>query len=183
MYIDPEELSRFFWNMTVVDALVANFDRHNGNWGFLSDNTTGKWSIAPVFDCGSSLYPQADENVRKKIMSDRNELEVRLYNRPLSVFRINNEKLGYTTLLSAGLYEECDTAVIRMSAIIDEKFEEIIDFIYRAPITKEDKDFYAFMLKARKDAVIDNSAKVIETISRDKRKQEFSERYGLNNRL
>ena len=70
-----------------------------------------------------------------------------------------------------------------MSAIIDEKFDEIIDFIYRAPITKDDKDFYAFMLKARKDAVIDNSAKIIETISRDKRKQEFSERYGLNNRL
>lgn len=183
IYIDPDELSRFFWDMIVVDALIANFDRHNGNWGFLSDNATGKWSIAPVFDCGSSLYPQADENVRRKIMSDRNELEVRLYNRPLSVFRINNEKLGYTTFLPAGLYEECDIAVIRMSAIIDEKLDEIIDFINHAPIIKEDKDFYIFMLKARKEAVIDNSVKTIETISREKRRQEFSKRLRLINKL
>ena len=45
-YIDPRKLSIFFWNMFIVDALIANFDRHNGNWGFLSDNTTGEWNIA-----------------------------------------------------------------------------------------------------------------------------------------
>lgn len=28
---------QYFWDMFVVDALLGNFDRHNGNWGFLYD--------------------------------------------------------------------------------------------------------------------------------------------------
>ena len=32
---DTKDLKDFFWNMFIVDALVGNFDRHNGNWGFL----------------------------------------------------------------------------------------------------------------------------------------------------
>ena len=32
---DKEELTKFFWDMFVIDAFLENFDRHNGNWGFL----------------------------------------------------------------------------------------------------------------------------------------------------
>ncbi|MCI9596343.1 MAG: hypothetical protein HFE75_03415 [Firmicutes bacterium] len=35
MILDPLKLNEFFWDMFIVDALVGNFDRHNGNWGFL----------------------------------------------------------------------------------------------------------------------------------------------------
>ena len=27
-----------FWDIYVVDALIGNFDRHGGNWGFLKKN-------------------------------------------------------------------------------------------------------------------------------------------------
>lgn len=37
--IDPEELENHFWNMFIVDSLIGNWDRHNGNWGFLYDST------------------------------------------------------------------------------------------------------------------------------------------------
>lgn len=43
LYVDPARLSRFFWLMTVTDAFIGNLDRHNGNWGFLTDNATGEW--------------------------------------------------------------------------------------------------------------------------------------------
>lgn len=33
--IDPMELKKHFWNVFIVDALIGNWDRHNGNWGFL----------------------------------------------------------------------------------------------------------------------------------------------------
>ena len=36
---DPEELKKFFWDMFIVDSFVGNFDRHNGNWGFLINET------------------------------------------------------------------------------------------------------------------------------------------------
>ena len=59
-YISPAELIEHFWNVFIIDALLGNFDRHNGNWGFLYDESTDSVEIAPVFDCGSCLLPQAD---------------------------------------------------------------------------------------------------------------------------
>lgn len=32
---DVKELTDFFGDMCIADSLVGNFDRHNGNWGFL----------------------------------------------------------------------------------------------------------------------------------------------------
>ena len=36
-YFDPTVLIEHFWNIFIIDALLGNFDRHNGNWGFLYD--------------------------------------------------------------------------------------------------------------------------------------------------
>lgn len=64
-YIPFSELLEHCWNMFVVDVLLGNFDRHNGNWGFLYDDSTESMSIAPIYDCGSCLLPQADEKGRQ----------------------------------------------------------------------------------------------------------------------
>ena len=55
-----------FWDMFIVDALIGNWDRHNGNWGFLYNALTDEISLAPVYDCGSCLFPQADEEIMKR---------------------------------------------------------------------------------------------------------------------
>lgn len=52
--VDQLELKNRFWNMFIVDALIGNMDRHNGNWGFLYNTLTDDVTIAPVYDCGSS---------------------------------------------------------------------------------------------------------------------------------
>lgn len=39
----------------VLDALIANTDRHHENWGVLIDRATGSRALAPSFDHGSSL--------------------------------------------------------------------------------------------------------------------------------
>lgn len=59
--IPKEELSAFYYDMFVVDALIGNTDRHNGNWGILQSFTGAR--ISPVYDCGSSLAPLVDENL------------------------------------------------------------------------------------------------------------------------
>ena len=68
-YVDPIETTEYFWDMFVIDALLGNFDRHNGNWGFLVDRNTTEAELAPIFDCGSCLLPQADETIMKKVLS------------------------------------------------------------------------------------------------------------------
>ena len=69
-FVSPKDLVEHFWNVFVVDALLGNFDRHNGNWGFLFDDETQTAEIAPVFDCGSCLLPQADDKVMKTILEN-----------------------------------------------------------------------------------------------------------------
>ena len=60
-FISPIELIEHFWKVFIIDALLGNFDRHNGNWGFLYNTEAKKTEIAPIYDCGSCLLPQADE--------------------------------------------------------------------------------------------------------------------------
>lgn len=81
--------------MFIVDALIGNWDRHNGNWGFLYNNLTDELTLASVFDCGSSLYPQADECIIDKILSNKNELNHRIFDIPLSAIMDNGKKINY----------------------------------------------------------------------------------------
>ena len=86
-YISPEVLREHFWEMFIGDALLGNFDRHNGNWGFLYDDNTGETEIAPVFDCGSCLLPQADDRVMEAVLSDESELHARIFRFPTSALK------------------------------------------------------------------------------------------------
>lgn len=94
-FIDPVSVLERFWEMFVVDAFLGNFDRHNGNWGFLFDETTGQSSLAPVFDCGSCLLPQADDNIMQKCLNDVREMDARIYTFPGSMLKINDRKINY----------------------------------------------------------------------------------------
>ena len=80
--IDQEKLLEFFLDMFIIDALIGNFDRHNGNWGFLLDSEQNI-EIAPIFDCGSALLPQADEEMMKKILNNPMEMN----NLPKTVYQ------------------------------------------------------------------------------------------------
>ena len=38
-----------------MDVVLGNFDRHGANWGFIKEDN--KYTIAPIFDNGSCLFP------------------------------------------------------------------------------------------------------------------------------
>ena len=154
--MDSETLKTRFWDMFIVDALIGNWDRHNGNWGFLYNNATDEVTLAPVFDCGSSLYPQADEDLMKKILSDKNELNHRIFDIPLSAITYNGKKINYFRFLSEGKFPDCNKALKRIASRIDmKKIYEIID--NTLTITELQKEFYKTMLTARKERIIDFS--------------------------
>lgn len=154
--MDSETLKTRFWDMFIVDALIGNWDRHNGNWGFLYNNATDEVTLAPVFDCGSSLYPQADEDLMKKILSDKNELNHRIFDIPLSAVTYNGKKINYFKFLSDGKFPDCNKALKRIASRIDmKKIYEIID--NTPTITELQKEFYKIMLTARKERIIDFS--------------------------
>lgn len=180
-YYDSQKLEEFFWDVFVVDTLIGNFDRHNGNWGFLVDNKTNEWKLAPIFDCGSSLYPQADEETRKLIMTDKQELDKRLYYRPTTPFLQGKSKIRYIDLIRSGYSTEIDNALLRIGIRIEEKFPEILRFIEQAPITSSDKNFFSFILTKRKETLIGESMKYIKINPLQKRRKLFIDTYNHQN--
>ncbi len=152
--MDSDAIKTRFWDMFIVDALIGNRNRHNGNWGFLYNNSTDEVVLAPVFDCGSSLYPQADDELMTRILNNKNEFNHRIFDIPLSAITYNGKKINYFNFLSEGKFEDCNTALKRILSRIDmKKIYEIIDDT--PTVTDIQNEFYKTMLTARKERILD----------------------------
>lgn len=147
-YVLPERLMEHFWNVFVVDALLGNFDRHNGNWGFLFEDETGKMDVAPVYDCGSCLLPQADEKIMKQVLNDEDALNARVYQFPTSAIKQNGRKINYYDFLSKAENRECNEAIKRIVPKVD--LEKIMLFIDNVGFISElQKAFYKKYISER----------------------------------
>lgn len=152
-YITPNVLCEHFWNVFVADALLGNFDRHNGNWGFLYDDNKNEAEIAPIYDCGSCLLPQADDKVMHAVLSNEAELYARIYQFPTSAIKQNGRKINYYDFLNHAKNKECDEALKRMVPRINmEEIEELINTIPH--ITDLQKEFYKLYLNKRYELII-----------------------------
>ncbi len=152
-YVSPRKLREHFWNMFIADALLGNFDRHNGNWGFLYDEATNETEIAPVYDCGSCLLPQADERVMQKVLNDDAELHARVYQFPTSAIKQNGRKLNYYDFLLKASDTACIAALKRIVPRID--MHSIDGFLSQiSAISDLQKEFYTRYLHARYDLII-----------------------------
>lgn len=154
--IDPFELKKHFWDMFIVDALIGNWDRHNGNWGFLYNGRTDEMKIAPIYDCGSSLFPQADEGIMRAILNEPAERDARVFTIPTSGIRQNGLKINYFNFISSLAYSDCSEALKRIIPKIDlSKINAMID---ETPyISDLQKSFYKTILCARKEKILDKS--------------------------
>lgn len=154
--INPYELKEWFWNLFIVDALIGNWDRHNGNWGFLYNTETDKMEIAPVYDCGSCLFPQADDTIMQGALDSRDERNLRIYQIPLSGIKINDIKINYYDFIYSLENNDCNSALKRIQPKIDlAKINQIIeDTPYIGTLQKS---FYKMIIKERKEKILDVS--------------------------
>lgn len=65
--IEAKAIERF-WKMFIVDAIILNNDRNNGNWGLLVDGD--KISLAPVFDNGNAFFNKRKSSMFEKRLAD-----------------------------------------------------------------------------------------------------------------
>ncbi|MBQ1947466.1 MAG: HipA domain-containing protein [Clostridia bacterium] len=152
-FVNPKELIEHFWNVFVMDALLGNFDRHNGNWGFLFDDETQTAEIAPVFDCGSCLLPQADEKIMRKFIENENERNARIFQFPTSAIKKNDRKINYYDFIASVENIDCNQAVLRIVPKID--LEGIYSFIDRTPyISDLKKEFYKIYIGERCEKIL-----------------------------
>ena len=156
--VDHHLLTERFWDMFIIDALIGNWDRHNGNWGFLYNAFNDTLELAPVYDCGSSLFPQADDEMMQTILSSQNEINHRIFDIPTSAIQIDGKKINYFQFITSMQNEDCNRALLRIHPRIDlAKINQIIDEI---PVLSElQKSFYKTMIRARKERILDHTMK------------------------
>ena len=143
--IDASITKQKFWDMFIIDFLIGNTDRHNGNWGFLLDKITGKFEFSPIYDCGSCLNPMLDDEAIGKI--DANELKNLALN-CYSCLKINGNKINYVSYLKQMKNKECNDAIKRLFLNIN--MNEIKKFIDNIEcISDIRKEFYKNIMEQR----------------------------------
>ena len=152
-FVDPSRLLAWFWDVFVIDALLGNFDRHNGNWGFLHDPATGENTIAPVYDCGSCLLPQADETVMGDVLEKEEALHARVFQFPTSAIKLGGRKINYSEFLTRGEEPDCARAVARVYGRIDlEQINALIDGV--PSLSNLQRAFYKRYIAARYELIL-----------------------------
>ena len=141
-----------FWDMFIVDALIANFDRHGSNWGFIKKDNI--YRISPVFDNGSCLFPplNSDELILD-VLNIQTEIDRRIFQFPTSQIKHNGKKSSYYEIISSLEFPHCNDALKRINDKIDlDRIDSLVDSIESTSDIR--KEFYKIILKKRYERII-----------------------------
>lgn len=90
-------LKNRFWDCVIIDGLINNNDRNNGNWGLLNRN--GKEILSPIFDNGACFYnKQTDYDLERKLMNEKSLTVSSLY--VATAYKKNNKPLFFKDILN-----------------------------------------------------------------------------------
>lgn len=143
-----------FWDIFIIDALLGNFNRHANNWAYLVNDETQEMQIAPIYDCGSCLYPQLADDALENIITHQDEIQMRIDKFPLAALEgLDGRKISYKNYINSCINADCTNALIRIFPRIDmNAIMRIIDSTEGlAPIRKR---FYKVMLSARYNQIL-----------------------------
>ncbi len=151
-----EELWDIYWERFIGDALVGNFDRHMGNWGYITDTKEERVYASPIYDNGSTLFPALSEKaMREEILPFQKEIMKRTFLFPKAALTVNGCKAGYYDLLSSGYEPSAVRAVKKMVPGILNSMPCMNEFIDGQGFLSETrKIFYKTMLKTRMEYIL-----------------------------
>ncbi len=135
-----------------MDALLGNFDRHGGNWGFIKEKNS--YLPAPIFDNGSCLFPNLiDSDDMLEIMGNDKEVKRRVYDFPTSQILLNDKKSSYYQVINSLAYVACNKSLVKIYKKYDfESISKLIDDTIF--ISETHKKFYKFMIQKRFELII-----------------------------
>lgn len=142
-----------FWDSVVIDMLIDNNDRNNGNWGILFNEDTKTYSLAPIYDNGNSFFSKmSDEKI--KVTLEQNDLNLFLGNRTSYTYKGHAVVTKKMTLLEN---KDLQSAILRVTPKVITKLAEIEEFFNNVPCsyegipicTEERKRFYLKGIKVR----------------------------------
>ncbi len=140
-----DNIKEKFWNMFIIDGLIGNTDRHNGNWGLLVNKVSKQAEFSPIYDCGSCLNSTLEDNKIEKINeTELKNLAINCY----SCIKENGKKINYMTYIKSTKNIDCNKAIINIYKKIN--IEEINNFIDKiSSIGSFRKEFYKKIISYR----------------------------------
>ncbi len=147
--INADETKEKFWEMFVVDSLIGNTDRHNGNWGFLLNTKTREINFAPIYDCGSCLNSMLEDCEIEKL----NEVELKnLAINSYSCIKENGKKISPISYLKNAKNKVCNQAGRQIFEKIN--IDEIKKFIGEIDcMSNARKEFYQKIISLRYEII------------------------------
>lgn len=143
-----DDLIERFWDCVIVDILIDNNDRNNGNWGLLFNNKKGIYDIAPIYDNGNSFNNKISELVIKEHLNNLND---NYFTGTRTSYEYNGHILSSKKMLNFE-NENLNKALVRVVPKIEDKIDEIKEFIRNIPNTykglsvcSEDRKFFYIM--------------------------------------
>ena len=83
---ERDAILKQFWIMYICDAILANRDRHGENWGYLMSGRA--YMPAPIYDNGSSLFPDIGKVIHRFETDDFSFLCERSETFPASLLQV-----------------------------------------------------------------------------------------------
>lgn len=152
-------LKDHFWDMVIVDILIDNNDRNNGNWGLVFNGEVYK--IAPVYDNGNAFSNKTSEEKIKQHLANYDNLERVVLGAAMTAYDHEGHMLNSSRLLQMN-YPELKKAIKRNVPQIGIHMEEMLGLIDEIPedynglivCTKARKEFYKAGLKIRYEKIL-----------------------------
>ncbi len=159
-FINNPSLKDRFWDMFVVDSLIGNNDRNNGNWGILVNEDTKTTRLAPVYDNGACFNNKMSEERMKTIMQDKVRFENSAYISISSAFYDNGKIINPLKYIEKASNDQLNKAILRIMPNID--LNKIKNIIYSVPNNYEEvkiaseivKDFYYQLIEYRYNVLL-----------------------------
>ena len=124
------ELKQRFWDMFVVDALIGNNDRNNGNWGILVNTRSGQMDVAPVFDNGASFGNNVDEQRIRNVLNNPERFRASAYQSRICAFSFEDKPINPFKYIESMKNDDCSRALLRVVPNIDtDSIREMIESI------------------------------------------------------
>lgn len=147
------EINDRFWDMFIIDILINNNDRNNGNWGLLLEN--GQYKLAPVFDNGAAFSNKMSDEKIRILLNDETKIKNSVLN-TTTLYSHNDKKVNARDIIKldfVGLKE----SVKRNTPKIQSQMDNIQQFISNIPLkfngisvcSEVRKKFYTISMKLR----------------------------------
>ena len=129
-FLEHPELKERFWDMFIVDALIGNNDRNNGNWGMLVNSITNEMTVAPVFDNGAAFGSNIDDKKIERILNDEKRFEQSGYSSRICAFSREDKAINPFKYIESLKNEDCNAALMRIVPKINvENIQKMINEI------------------------------------------------------